>query len=77
MIHRTTIRAEEQDLKALRADARSRGLSFARYMQEVVAEKVADLRERKRPRIGVVRSRGLGVAQESVEREDEPAKGRG
>ena len=72
MIQRTTVAAEKEDLETLRAEAGRRGVSFAVLAAEILAEKAAELRRARRPRVGVGRS-GTGVSQESVEREDLPA----
>lgn len=72
MIQRTTVAAEEEDLETLRNEARLRGVSLATLAGEILAEKAAELRRERRPRVGVGRS-GTGVSQESVENEDLPA----
>ncbi len=72
MIQRTTVAAEKEDLETLRAEAERRGVSFAVLAGEILAEKAAELRRARRPRVGVGRS-GTGVSQESVDREDLPA----
>jgi hypothetical protein len=72
MIQRTTIAAEAEVLDALKAEAERRGISLAMLVGEILAEKAADLRHMRRPRIGIGRS-GTGVSQESVDREDLPA----
>jgi hypothetical protein len=72
MIQRTTVAAEQEDLETLRDEARRRGVSLAVLTGEILADKAAELRRARRPRVGVGRS-GTGVAQESVEHEDLPA----
>jgi hypothetical protein len=72
MNQRTTIAADADDLETLRDEAERRGVSLAVLAGEILAEKAAELRRERRPRVGVGRS-GTGVAQESVEREDLPA----
>ena len=78
MIQRTTVAAEEEDLETLRAEAERQGISFASLAAEILAEKAAELRRARRPRIGIGRSGTRpgerGVAQESVEHEDPPAR---
>jgi hypothetical protein len=73
MIQRTTIAAEQEDLETLRTEARLRGVSLATFAGEILADKAAELRRGRRPRVGVGRS-GTGVSQESVDREDLPAE---
>jgi hypothetical protein len=73
MMHRTTIVADEEDLAILRAAAEREGVSLAQYMRGVVAETAASLRRGRRPSVGIGRSGGVGVAQESVDDEDAPA----
>jgi hypothetical protein len=73
MIQRTTVAAEEDDLETLRAEARIRGVSLATLAGEILAQKAAELRRERRPRLGVGRS-GTGVSRESVDREDLPAE---
>jgi predicted DNA-binding ribbon-helix-helix protein len=72
MVQRTTISAEADVLETLRAEAERRGVSFAMLAAEILAEKAAELRRARRPRVGVGRS-GTGVSQDSVEKEDLPA----
>jgi len=72
MVQRTTIAAEEEVLEALRAEAKRRGVSLAVLAGEILADRAAELRRARRPRVGIGRS-GTGVSQESLEREDLPA----
>lgn len=72
MVQRTTISAEADVLETLRDEAERRGVSFAVLAAEILAEKAAELRRARRPRVGIGRS-GTGVAQESVDNEDLPA----
>ncbi len=72
MIQITTVAAEAEDLETLRAEAKRRGVSLAVLAGEILADQAAELRRARRPRVGVGRS-GVGVSQESVEREDLPA----
>jgi len=74
MIQRTTIAAESDVLETLRDEAARRGLSLARLVGEILAEKAAALRAERRPRFGLGRSGG-GVAQASVDDEESPARG--
>lgn len=72
MMRRSTVSAERDDLDTLRAEARRRGISLARLLGEIVAERAKRLRSSRRPRVGVGRS-GKGVARESVADESSPA----
>lgn len=72
MIQRTTIAAEAEVLQTLRAEAKRRGVSLAVLGGEILADKAAELRRARRPRVGVGRS-GTGVSQQSINREDPPA----
>lgn len=72
MVQRTTIAAEADVLETLRSEAERRGVSFAVLAAEILAEKAAELRRARRPRVGVGRS-GAGVSQDSVDKEDLPA----
>jgi hypothetical protein len=74
-VRRTTLAAEHDDLALLEAEARRRGVSLARVLREVVAEKAAELRRQRRPRFGVGTG-GVRIAQLSVEDEESPARGR-
>lgn len=72
-MQRTTIVADEEDLAVLRAEAAREGVSLAQYMRGVVADTAASLRRGRRPSVGIGRSGGVGVAQESVDDEDAAA----
>jgi hypothetical protein len=73
MVRRTTVAADQDDLQTLRDEARRRGTSLARLLRDLISEKAMELRTRRRPKIGIARS-GAGVARESVEDEDAPAR---
>lgn len=72
MIRRTTIAAEEEDLRTIEDDARRRGISLAAVMREVVRERAAALRAERRPRAGLGASGHGQLARESVDDEDSP-----
>lgn len=73
MVQRTTVTADMDDLQTLRDEARRQGTSLARLLRDLIAEKATELRARVRPKIGIARS-GVGIARESVDNEDEPAR---
>lgn len=72
MIQRTTVAADADVLDTLRREAKRRGVSFAALAGGILADKAVELRQMRRPRLGVGRS-GSGISQQSVDREDLPA----
>jgi len=72
MDRRTTLTADQDDLETLRAQARRRGVSLARLLREVIAEKAEQVRASQKPRLGIGCS-DEGVGRASVEDEDSPA----
>jgi hypothetical protein len=72
---RTTLAADPADLALLEDEARRRGVSLARVLRDLVAERADELRRQRRPRFGVVNV-GSGVARESVEDEGAPVRER-
>lgn len=72
MDRRTTLSADPDDLETLRLQARRRGISLARLLREVVAEKAQQLRASQKPRLGIGRSEG-GVGRASTDDEESPA----
>lgn len=68
---RTTVAAEAADLALLREEAQRRGVSLTTVLAEAVAAAAAQLRETRRPRVGLGRS-GIGAARLAAERPDEP-----
>lgn len=65
---RTTVTAATADLDALRAEAERRGVSLSAVLAEAVHEKATALRRRRRPQVGVARSRdGRSAAEVSRE----------
>jgi hypothetical protein len=70
---RTTLAADPNDLAALEAEARRRGVSLAAMLREVVAAEAARLRSEKRPRFGIVRGDGTAAATIAAD-EDAPAR---
>lgn len=57
MKSRTTVTAERSDLDTLRAEAARRGLPLSAVLAEAVTEKAESIRKRRRPQVGVARSR--------------------
>jgi hypothetical protein len=53
---RTTVTANEADLRTLEAEAERRGVPLAAILREAVETKAMALRTERRPRVGVVRS---------------------
>ena len=72
---RTTVSASSDDLETLRGEARRRGISLAQLMRDLLAEKAAELRRGRRPRVGIGHGGGESAASASVEDEDAPARG--
>lgn len=68
---RTTLSASSDALATLEAEARRRKISLAKILREVVEREAADIRARRRPRIGII-SDGGGLAQASVDDEESP-----
>ncbi len=72
-MRRTTVTAKAQDLATLEAEAQRLGLSLTVLVGEAIADKAAALRGRRRPRVGVARSRdgrsARTVAAEPVARQ--------
>lgn len=63
---RTTVTAGAADLDTLRAEADRRGVSLSTLLAEAVHEKATALRQRRRPQVGVARSRdGRSAAEVS------------
>lgn len=62
VLRRTTLTAEAEDLAVLAGEARRRGSSLARLLEEAVAEKAARLRSGRRPRLGTFMAEGEGIA---------------
>jgi hypothetical protein len=60
---RTTLAAESDDLALLELEARQRGVSLAQVLREIVAAEADRLRERAKPRFGVVRGDGTATRQ--------------
>jgi hypothetical protein len=75
MIRRTTLAAETDDLAALEAEARRRGVSLAQVLREMVAREAEQLRRKRRPRVGVAHS-GVGAGKASVQDEHAPVRER-
>jgi hypothetical protein len=54
-VRRTTVAARDDDLEVIATDARIRGVSLSRALGELVAERAAQLRQRRRPRVALFR----------------------
>jgi len=76
MYQRTTISAEADDLEVLRAEAARRGVPLNELLREAVAAKAAEIQASRRPRLGVGRSGGAGLADRSARDEEAPAADR-
>ena len=55
-LRRTTVAALPADLRTLEAEAERRGVALNAILREAVEEKAQELRNRRRPRVGVARS---------------------
>ena len=73
-VRRTTLTAEAEDLSVLAAEAKRRGVSLARLLQEAVAEKAARIRGGQRPRVGIFGGGGGSIAAAMEEEHDAPAE---
>lgn len=64
VMRRTTIAARVDSLDTLEAEAQRRGVSLTTVVAEAIDEKAAQLRQRRRPRLGLGDSggRSLGAA---------------
>ena len=66
--------AQEDDLAVIATDARLRGIALSRALGELVAERAAQLRQRRRPRLGTFRSGStVGIAALMESNPDAPA----
>jgi len=74
MTRRTTLAADADDLAVLETEAESRGVSLAQVLREIVAREADALRASRKPRFGLGRSGGAGIARRSVNDEDAPAR---
>lgn len=74
MTRRTTLSADADDLAVLEREAARHGETLTALLRDLVAREADTLRSRNRPRFGVGRSGGTGVARRSVEDEDAPAR---
>jgi hypothetical protein len=72
---RTTLAAESDDLAVLEREARRRGVSLAQVLREIVQREAEELRDRARPRFGVVRGDG-GATGRIARDEHAPARKR-
>ena len=60
--------ADPSDLDTLRAEAARRGVSLSAVLAEAVSEKAGSIRRRRRPQVGVARSRdGRSAAEVASE----------
>jgi hypothetical protein len=78
MTRRTTLSADADDLAVLESEARRRGVSLARVLRELVAEKAAEMRRTNRPTFGIVSLGpvdGTSLSELSWRDEDAPARG--
>ena len=66
MMQRTTVTADTADLDTLRAEAARRGVSLSVVLAEAVSDKADEIRQRRRPRVGVARSTDGGSARETT-----------
>lgn len=67
-MRRTTVSVRREDLDTLEAEAVRRGVPLTAVVAEAVAEKAVALRARRRPRVGVARSRdGRSAAETTAE----------
>ena len=73
MKRRTTLTAEADDLETLRAEAGRLGVSLNAVLSDIVARRASEIRSRRRPRLGIGRSGGAGLADRSVHDEASPA----
>lgn len=72
MTRRTTVSAADDDLAVLEDEARRRGVSLARVLREIVADRADEVRGSRRPRFGIVRSGHGGLADLTWQDEDAP-----
>jgi hypothetical protein len=75
-VRRTTLGASHDDLALLEAEARRRNVSLARVLRELVEREAAALREARKPRFGVARTKD-GAAQIASADEHAPVRERG
>jgi hypothetical protein len=72
---RTTLAASNDDLALLEAEARRRKVSLAHMLRELVEREAAALRDARKPRFGVVRTK-QGAAQAASADEHAPVRER-
>jgi len=66
------VAAQDDDLAVIATDARLRGISLSRALGELVAERAAQLRQRRRPRVGIF-SADVSIAALMESEPDAPA----
>ncbi len=74
MKQRTTIAAEADDLEVLRAEAKRQGVPLNELLSAAVAAKAEEIQSARRPRLGLGRSGGANLAEQSVADEDAPTR---
>jgi hypothetical protein len=74
-VRRTTLAADRDDLALLEGEARRRGVSLAQMLRELVAREASDLRQARRPRVGVARTKE-GAARAEAADEHAPLRDR-
>lgn len=73
MKRRTTVTLEADDLETLRAEAERLGVSLHVVLSEIASRRAAEIRSRRRPRLGNGRSGGADLSHRSVQDEESPA----
>jgi hypothetical protein len=72
---RTTLGARTDDLAVLESEARRRNVSLAQVLRELVEREADALRDARKPRFGIARTK-QGAAQAASADEHAPVRGR-
>jgi len=75
MKRKTTLTVAAADLETIRAEAARRGVSLNVVLSDISADRAAEIRSRRRPRLGIGGSGRSDLSRQSVEDEASAARG--